>query len=83
MIASGNGSMQCDIPVSSTPALARPNNGTMPNITHGWMPCSSRFSGECASPWPSGMASAASTPAIVAWTPLASIASHSKAKPIR
>ena len=56
-----------------------------PNITQGWIPCSRRLSGECGSPRPSGTVSAARTPAIVAWIPLASIAVPEKgeAKQVR
>ncbi len=52
--------------------------GTMPNATQGWSPCSSRCSGEWAS-LPCGMAKAARTPAIVACTPDSSTASHKPA----
>ena len=69
-------------PPSGTPALAKPNSGTMPNITHGWMACSSRWSGDI------GLAAAErdgrARRAPRRWSrgrPTGSTASHSSAKP--
>ena len=87
---SGSGANSCSAvsPLTSTPALAKPKIGTIAKATHGWSPCSSRWSGEV---WLSGapgvrsngIAIAASTPAMVAWTPDSSIAYQSKAKASR
>ena len=76
------------IPASDTPALAKPNSGTIRNALHGDIACSSRCSGESAASGEVGVITigiviAASTPAIVACTPDISTAYHSRPDPIR
>ncbi|KAG0759886.1 hypothetical protein G6F22_019257 [Rhizopus arrhizus] len=62
------------MPANETPALAKPNTGTISSATGLCSACSRSCSGECACGWPalrgrSGIVSASATPASVACTP--------------
>ena len=79
-IPSGTGSIieDDDRSAKDSPALAKPNNGRMPNPTHGASSCSMRISGEASPGWFSyGIANANTAPAKVACTPDFSTKTHS------
>ena len=76
-------------PASATPALAKPNSGTIRKATQGPRPCSSRWSGEFGRIRSARRARSAARPrrrarpATVAWTPDSSTAYQSRPAPTR